>query len=326
MPSLKQASQNSYFSDDRLSIGVYIKGDQAVLIDSGIDADTAKKVEKFIIAKNKNCKIAAIINTHYHADHCGGNAYFQAKYKDVKIVCSKAERGFIECPDLEPRCFCGTAAPLAELVNKHMQAQPSNVTDVLQKYEDQTIELIGESFKIITLPGHTPGMIGVITPDNVFYCGDAIFRGDTFNKHKVLFYTDIKSTLETFEKIGALDGLSACVFYHGGMLGKDESLKSITEDHKKKVLETNEIIFSYIKDSRLTLDDIVEKVMSGLNIPNNVMQYTLTQTCVNAYLTFMQQQKKINVTVVSGKRLFSDAELANTVDIAPVTTQPKLAM
>lgn len=322
-PKLINAKGSSFFYDQRLSIGVYIKDKKAVLIDSGIDTETAKAVDKLLV--KEGCTLEAIINTHYHADHCGGNQYFQGKYKDLKIFATKSERGFIESPTLEPSCFCGTAAPFAALQNKFMQAPPSEVTDVIKEYKDQNITILGETFKIVTLPGHTAGMVGVITPDNVFYCGDAIFRGDTFNKHAVLFYTDIQATFNTLDKIATLANVEKCVFYHGGLMPETENLKDITDAHKQKVTKIGDAIFKILQDSdghKLSLDDLNAKVIEELKVPQNVMQYMLNKTVVNAYLTYFEQQKRIALAMQNGKLEFvvSDAEMSQKASATATAT------
>lgn len=80
--NLIQAKANSFYCDTLFSIGVYIKEKMAVLIDSGISRDNAKEIDKLLT--QSNIQVAAIINTHCHGDHCGGNAFFQQKYPKSK--------------------------------------------------------------------------------------------------------------------------------------------------------------------------------------------------------------------------------------------------
>lgn len=104
--TLEKAKGSSQFISGRLSIGVYVApNNKAILIDSGIDKDTAKSVAQALQAHQ--LKVAAIINTHSHADHCGGNAYFQKLDPSIKIYATKYEKAFIEMPHMEPSCFSG---------------------------------------------------------------------------------------------------------------------------------------------------------------------------------------------------------------------------
>jgi len=294
--TLQEVINGSHFFSGRLSIGAYIKNNIATLIDSGIDEGTAKSVNQAL--ESNNIIVGSIINTHSHADHCGGNNFFQKKYPNLRIYSSKYEQAFIEDPRLEPICFCASAAPFLELRNKHLEAPPSRVTDVITPYEDTVIKIQDESFRIITLPGHTPGMIGVITPDDVFYCGDAIFGEDTFKKHGILFYTNIEDTLTTFQKIEKMK-VKNTVFYHGGLLEGD--LADVAIQHTKKIIETKDRIFSFINELKTpSVDLLTQKVINSLGIPQDIVQFTLTKTCVNAYVTQLQKEKAIELKVNNG--------------------------
>jgi len=144
--NLIQAKDNSFYCDGIFSIGVYIKEKMAVLIDSGISKDVAKEIDKCLM--QANVQVAAIINTHCHGDHCGGNAFFQQRYPELKIFSTETEKAFIEDPLMAPICFCGGAAAFNELkkCKPITPQQASKVTDIISPYADQKI-VICESVK-----------------------------------------------------------------------------------------------------------------------------------------------------------------------------------
>lgn len=289
----------SHYFDGVLSIGAFIKDKSVVLIDSGLDDSAAKQIQASL--KKDSLELKAIINTHSHADHCGGNSKLQASFKDVKIYASAWEKPFIEMPKLEPVCFCGGAAPFQGLQTKFLEAKPSKVTNTLEKDADHTIDVLGETFKIVTLPGHTRGSIGVVTPDKILYCGDAMFYGDTLTKHGVLFYTDIEETLKSLNKLSRMhaDGeIEGCVFYHGGYVEKKE-LAEVPQKHIDRLKETNEFIRRQVLQKPLSIDTLTQMVMQNYRINPKpelfVQQYTLTRTCVSAYLTYLEKANEIEL-------------------------------
>ena len=74
--------------------------------------------------------------------------------------------------------------------------------------------------------------------------------------------------------------------------------------HKNKLIETSELVLSAIKENpNMTLDDLTGKLIQDLNIPNNIMQISLTRTCTNAYLSYLEQQNKISLSAVDGKTI-----------------------
>lgn len=307
MPNIKfiVVKGGSGYCSERLSIGVFVKNNVVTLIDSGIDDSTAKAVDKML--KENGFQLGAIINTHSHADHCGGNSYFQKLYPDLKIYSSKYEQHYIEETVNEPRCFCQGAHPHAGLRNKFLEAKNSQVTNVIHPYIDQPVEINGQVFRIVTLPGHSPGMIGVISPDNVFYAGDAIFGRDTFEKHGVLFYTNIEDTLKSFSKMAMLD-IDACVFYHGGLL--EGGLKAVLAQHEARILSTQEDVFRLISAEPVSLDKLTQLVIQHYKIPQNIMQFTLTQVCVQAYVSHLEAQKKVTIMMREGLMVIGNKDVS----------------
>lgn len=301
-----------YFTG-RLSVGCYVlPNNRAVLFDSGIDDDTAKELDRTLI--REGLTLSAIINTHSHADHCGGNSFFQKKYTGVKVFATAHEKPLIENPLHEPLCFCQSAAPYKELRIKHLEAKPSTVTDTIAPYKDQVIKIDDTDFRIITLPGHTPGMVGIITAENILYPGDAIFGPGTFDKHGVLFYTHLGDTFNTFRKLEALS-LDGTVLYHGGYV---ESIKELTTQHADKL---NEAI-TFVKDliatqGTISHGDVLAAVMNKFAIPQNIVQLTLTETCVRAYLQHLQADNQITFAVEQGVANIRLADAGSAASAAP---------
>lgn len=296
--NLIQAKGNSYYCDSIFSIGVYIKEKKAVLIDSGISRDVAKEIDKCLI--QANVQVAAIINTHCHGDHCGGNAFFQQKYPQIKIFSTETERPFIEDPLMAPICFCGGAAAFEELkkCKPITPQQSSKVTDIIAPYEDQKLVICGEMFEIITLPGHTRGMIAVKTPDNVLYCGDAVFGEDTFRKYPILYYTFIGDTLNSFKKLRSLiPSIDVSIIYHGGVI---KDLASLIDNHEKRILETKSMILSMLSEHPLSLEEITARIMQTYKIPDDLISYALTKVPMQAYVAELERENLVEIRVAAG--------------------------
>ena len=296
--NLIQIKGHSYFCEGIFSIGVYIKDNRVILIDSGISKDVAKDVDKALMSKG--LQVAAIINTHCHGDHCGGNAFFQQKYPLIKIFSTESERPFIEDPLMAPVCFCGGAAPFEELKSCKPIApqQSSKVTDIITPYQDQKISLCGEIFEVITLPGHTRGMIAIKTPDNVLYCGDAVFGEDTFRKHPILYYTFIGDTLNSFKKLKSLiPCVDGAILYHGG---REPNLVLLIEEHEKRILDTKSMILKMIQEHPRSLEEITSRIMQMHQIPDNLISYSLTKVPMQAYVAELEYEKLVEVRVTGG--------------------------
>lgn len=295
---LQKVVGNSFYTTGAFAVGVYRYGDNVILIDSGSDEQSASRIIEAL--SDQGCVVKAIINTHCHSDHCGGNWFFQKEYPGLSVYAAYDEKFFIEDPKWAPRCFCGNASPFAGLQNKYIAPQePSIVTDIIP-YQDHTLIIDGQKIDIVTLSGHTPGSIGIITPDNLLYSGDALFGISTLAKHPVLFYTDIEQTFVTFKKLKLLS-VAACVLYHGGVI---ESLLEIVELHEQKVSEIKKIILSIVQGESLSLDLLTKELMLHYKIVGNLISFMLTQTTVRAYISLLEKDDLIKIFMQDGLLVF----------------------
>jgi len=71
---LHRIQDDVYYIPGALNVGVIVGRDsQAVLIDSGIGDRSGRQILQLL--EGQGLKPAAILNTHAHGDHTGGNAY-----------------------------------------------------------------------------------------------------------------------------------------------------------------------------------------------------------------------------------------------------------
>lgn len=110
-------------------------GTEAVVVDPG----DAMPVDWRLRAEG--LKLAGILVTHHHADHQGGVGALLREY-DVSAVFGPAKESITGC------------------------SRPVSGGDAF--------ELLGTSFKVIDVPGHTAGHIAYSMPGAVF-CGDTLF-------------------------------------------------------------------------------------------------------------------------------------------------------
>ncbi|MFS8563588.1 MAG: hypothetical protein LVR00_04390 [Rhabdochlamydiaceae bacterium] len=199
-----------------------------------------------------------------------------------------------------PTCFCGGAQAFEALKTCKPLApqQASKVTDIIAPYQDQKINIGTESFDIITLPGHTRGMIAIKTPDNVLYCGDAIFGEDTCSKYPVLYYTFIGDALRSFKKLQALlPSLDDAIIYHGGRVA---DLSLLIDKHEKRILEIKAMLIAMLKQHPHSLEEITAKIMKVNQIPDHLVSYVLTKTSMQAYLAELEQENLAEIKVMEG--------------------------
>lgn len=114
--SLVRVSGNVHVLEGRTNLGIIAFDDgECLVIDTGINRDQGRKLLNSI--KNADLKIRAVINTHSHADHIGGNKIISER-SNVVFYSSSLEKPFIELPLTEVIYLYGACPP--EALRKHL--------------------------------------------------------------------------------------------------------------------------------------------------------------------------------------------------------------
>lgn len=286
---------NSYYFNARTAFGGYKIGHRLILIDSGNDDSSVKKA----IRPFGDIHIAAIINTHSHADHCGGNAYIQKQFAS-DIYAPELEKAFIENPILEPTYLFG-ASPLEALKNKFLYVKPSRVTHTLVeegsfqiKMGDNTIDMFA-----LALPGHSPNQMGYITPDGIAYLGDALVSEDITQKHPLIFTFDVKNHLESLEKLRTVKA-KGYVIAHGGYFDEIEPLITANQE---VLLSTQKEILNCLQQRECTLDDVHEHLAQLYHLEENISQAYLNRSVIMAHVKYLIETSKLELFIQRGKIL-----------------------
>jgi cyclase len=142
------------------NIGVSIGDDGIVLVDDQ-SAPLAEKIQAALKGITDK-PVRFVINTHYHGDHVGGNAYFQ---KQAPVVAHDNVRKRMESG--------GTTGNGGSL---HFVAkpQPEDALPIITFDHEITLHLNGEDIRVEHFPsGHTDGDSIVFFPkSNVVHMGD----------------------------------------------------------------------------------------------------------------------------------------------------------
>lgn len=131
---------------------------EVALIDPGMNSEEAGDA-----AAKLGLVPKYVFNTHAHFDHTWLNAHYKRLWPDAQLVYHKLEEPMLDASGVAAQMF-GFPAP---------EASPH--ADVYCK-EGDVFTLGGEKLRVLHLPGHTPGHIGLLTALGVF-SGDVLFQG-----------------------------------------------------------------------------------------------------------------------------------------------------
>lgn len=155
------------------SVNCYLIGTGAgfILIDSGGSNAREKLLEELKKAGCQAGSLKLIILTHGDFDHTG-NAVTLRSLFNTRIAMHPADAGMVQQGDMfysrkKPNFLIRKLIPLFTGFRKSDRFDPDILVD--RQYD---LSQYGIKAKIIELPGHSRGSIGVLTSEGNFFCGD----------------------------------------------------------------------------------------------------------------------------------------------------------
>ena len=116
------------------------------------------------LLKETNLAVAAILNTHGHADHIGGNEALKQAFPDAPLIISAGDADMLLDADLN------LSAPFGMPI-------VSPAADRLVR-EGDVIEAAGIRLEVLEIPGHSPGHVVFVFRGEpiLVFGGDVLFR------------------------------------------------------------------------------------------------------------------------------------------------------
>jgi len=167
--------------------------EQAVLVDSGYwshSSQTAALLESVL----KERPLTAIVNTHLHSDHCGGNAHLQELYPSLHTFIPPGQAAFVDDWDADSLTFTATG-------------------QYCPKFKRSGVLSNGDSFLVgnavwhaFSAPGHDPHSIVLFQEDDgILISADALWE----NGFGVVFpeiegidaFDEVEVTLEIIQQL-----------------------------------------------------------------------------------------------------------------------------
>lgn len=132
----------------------------ALVFDPGLEPDL---ILQFL--QEQGLRPAAILNTHGHADHIGGNEALKGAYPDAPLIIGANDAVMLS--DANANLSAPFGLPIV-----------SPPADRLVR-EGEVVDLAGIALEVLDIPGHSPGHVVFVyraVPVLVFG-GDVLFRG-----------------------------------------------------------------------------------------------------------------------------------------------------
>jgi hydroxyacylglutathione hydrolase len=132
----------------------------ALVIDPGLEPEL---ILEFL--RERQLRVAAILNTHGHADHIGGNAALKDAFPEAPLLIGADEQHLLTDPQANLSAPFGmpVVSPPADQVVK----------------EGELVEAAGIRLEVLEIPGHSPGHVVFVyrAQPVIVFGGDVLFRG-----------------------------------------------------------------------------------------------------------------------------------------------------
>lgn len=289
---LIQLTESAYMLRGGSNAGLIVQDGQAVLIDTGLDKDTAKKILRHIDALK--ARLSAVLITHAHADHFGGAATLKAR-TGARVYAPALEAAVVENPLLEPLYLFSGAMPPAELRHKFTLAEACRVDELLAP---GPLIIAGIPLEVIPAPGHAPNQM-IVAASGACFVADAVFAPDILARHGIPFMVDLDAWLKTLGQLEGLDGRwAAFAPGHGPAV---PTISPWARENAARLCEIRQLVAEAAGETG-DIGGVIETCAQrlGMTIPNLTL-YLLTQTAVLACLASLQAKGEVDI-VLEGNR------------------------
>ncbi len=261
--------------------GVIVRGQKALLVDTGLDKDAGRKIVKFLAGEGLS--LAAVIITHAHADHFGGAALVRRR-TGAPVHAPRLTAAIVENPVLEPTYLFAGADPIPELLHKFTLAPPCPVDALLSEGETE-IEIEGFGVRIVPAPGHAPDQVMVGFGD-VLFTADAFFPAETVEKHGIPFFTNPRSGVETLLALPE-QGYPVLAPGHGNAIAPDSDAIGANIDRLNLI---RELTLEALEEPS-SLEQVQEHVALRLGIEfTSPVSYYLARTTIQGALAWLEAE------------------------------------
>lgn len=278
---LKQIGPKTFCIEHDTNIGIHFTDDgRMYLIDTGSKGD-GEKIDE--ILSREGWVPSCIINTHTHIDHIGGDEFLMRKY-GIPAYCTDYDMAFAHYSELEAAYMNG-GYPAEKL--RTIFAHPGMIG--FRSIEKETPDGIDWTY----LPGHSFGMIGIRTSDDIWFLGDSYLSRNFLKQYTFGFIYNVEAYIDTLKKLKEFKG--ALFVPSHGILETD--IVPSLEQNLRSVAEMCSMICETCREYR-GQDEILQQMYERLRMHARPAQHALLSSTVKSYLTYLQDRNKLECRFV----------------------------
>ena len=281
-----------------VNVGVLRAPDGIVLIDTGLNDTNAKKALK-TVREEVGGAVVAIVTTHAHADHFGGNATV-VKRTGARVYAPAIDDAVLRYPLLQPALLFGGADPLDTLRTNFLLADASPVDEIVQP---GGLNIAGLDVEVISLAGHSPNQVGILV-DGVFYCADVVLPEAILGKYRIPYLFSLTDHLRALDR-AVVTPFTAAVAGHGPVLASPAELGALVDANRTLIEDVMERTIEFAGVGS-TADEILARLLRHYDAPvTDAPGYYLLQPTIFAFLAHLQREGRIGHEIRDGHSVWT---------------------
>lgn len=290
---LTRVNGNTYYLAAPTNIGLFqFKDRYALLVDSGSDNQQARRVCDTLQKSDLSAKY--LIFTHSHHDHSGGHTVIRQRFPGCQLISHEDCNVYLQNPVLFAQYIYGGKPPAS--LSRSLTFKPAD-PDI--QAESGTMRIHDEKFTIIELPGHAPGLCGLITKDRVCFLGDSLFSKDNLQKYSFPFLYDIGAQLETYNRVDSIDA-DYFILGHGPDILNHEQIVELAAINRSNLLRYLAMIMELL-DQPKGREDLLEEIIILNDLNPDIPEYYFLASALAAMLSFLMQKGNLTMQIENGR-------------------------
>lgn len=296
---LQHVLNNVYYLPGASNIGLVIgEGQQALLIDTGVGERSGRQLLQLL--EERGLHLVAILNTHGHGDHVGGNAYL-VEHTGARVYAPLHDGIVLRYPVWGTLCTFGGAEPIVELSVPRFAPHSCAVDVTVSEGE---VEVAGVRVQVVPLPGHTGTHTGYIV-DNVFFIGDILAGAAELANAPVSYAYSITKRLASLEKLRHY----SCAYYVLGHGAVERDIGPLIERNIAQLNDVIEFIKNVLARGGAEANELLLAVCAHYGITiRNVREYYMLYPTLHAFLSHLNNCGEIAHSMENNRLLWHTVE------------------
>jgi len=281
-----------------VNIGVLANADgQFILVDTGLNDTSAKKALK-AVREELDGEVVAILTTHAHADHFGGNATV-VKRTGAAVYAPAFDEAVLRYPLLQPILLYGGADPIDTMRGGFMLADASPVDVVVAP---GAMDVAGVAVAAVPLLGHSPGQLGYMVGD-VFFCADVVLPERVLEKYRIPYLFSLTDHLKALQ-VARSTPHRVAVPGHGAVLEGNAlaSLVDLNLDLAHRVVDEVLDLATTPQSATAILEGLLQRFGAPVT---DAPSFYLLQPTAFAFLSHLHREGLVNHEVSDGRSLWT---------------------